>query len=199
MFVVTSCSIFGGKGPEISTADQVKMYCEKDTTSSTSGKTSAYFDFSDGMNWAYQNDTTKTLLQSIVNKITGDNDMSVYSLANNNIIPLKKKQTELYNTIIDATSYQNQNAPIEKTLSKIVKDGNSAIMVTDFEEYTTNGTVQHQNFAKPYFEKWLSQGNDITFFITDYVENGLAKHLYYIIFDKKISYLAFKGRRSFGK
>lgn len=92
MLITSSCSIFGGGGSEISTADQVKMYCEKDTTSSTSGKTSAYFDFSDGMNWAYQNDTTKTLLQSIVNKITGDNDMSVYSLANNNIIPLKKNR-----------------------------------------------------------------------------------------------------------
>ncbi len=183
--IVSSCNIFGGSDSKLSTADQVKLYCEKDTTSSVSGNVSAYFDFSDGMNWAYQNDTTKTLLQSIVNKITGDNNTSVFSLANNTITPLKKKQTDLYNTIIDASSYQNLNAPIEKTLSKIVKDGNSALMVTDFEEYTPDGKVQHQNFAKPYFEKWLSQGNDITFFITDYVENGLAKHLYYIIFDKK--------------
>lgn len=77
-------------------------------------------------------------------------------------------------------------APIEKTLDKIVKDGKSSLLVTDFEEFTPDRQVQHQSFASRYFTKWLKQGNDITFFIFDFVgEKGLTYHLYFTVFDNK--------------
>lgn len=164
--------------------DTLKAYLEKDkpSTSGDADKYSAYFDFSDGMQLAYADNQTKEVLQGIVQKVTSNSEKFVlFSLADNKITPLPEKMTTLFNTIMDANSYKLQNAPIEKTLEQIVNDNKSALMITDFEEYT--GTMEKAAFATPYFKKWLEAGNDITFFVTDYMENGKDKHLYYIVFD----------------
>ena len=152
-------------------------------------KWAAYFDFSDGMQHAYADQETKTVLRNIVQKLSGSSaDFEMYSLADDSISPLPYKINDLYNRIIDAGSYAHQQAPIEKTLRKILDENVSAIMVTDFEEYTADGTgkkaVQHAPFATPYFKEWLQRDGDITFYITDYKEQGKDKHLYYIVFDK---------------
>jgi hypothetical protein len=74
-------------------------------------------------------------------------------------------------------------APIEKTLKKIVDENRSALLVTDYEEYTPGHQIYQQAYATPYFEEWLKRGKDITFFVTDYKEGALDKHLYYTVFD----------------
>lgn len=164
--------------------EKVFMYFSKDMKLPTAkDKFAAYFDFSDGMQFAYSNDTTKAVLKSMVQKITGNSDkFDMFSMQDGSIEPLSSRTTELYNTIIDPKSYNHQNAPIEKTLKKIVEDGKSALLVTDFEEYS-EGRIQQQAFATQYFEEWLKSGKDITFFITDYKEKKNNKHLYYIVFD----------------
>lgn len=183
MLLVSSCSLFKGEQSS-SIKEQVQSYYDKNIKYDAGTCVNAYFDFSDGLLVAYNNDSTKNMTRSIVNKITGDSTM-IFSLANNVITKLDMHQTDLYNYIMDPKSYMNLNAPIEKTLNKIVSDGKSALLVTDFEEYTPDGKVQHQAFAKKYFEKWLSQGNDITFYVTNYIEDRLPKHLYFIVFDNK--------------
>ena len=172
-------------GSNLSTKDSILSYFTKDMNlQSGNVKWNAYFDFSDGMQLAYADADTKEVLKGVVNKLVGVSDkFDMYSLADDSIVSLPFKPTDLYNSIISSASYNHQNAPIEKTLKKIVEEGRSALMVTDFEEYTTDKVVQHSAFATPYFDKWLSQGKDITFFVTDYVENGKNKHLYYIVFD----------------
>ena len=72
-------------------------------------------------------------------------------------------------------------APIEKTLKKIADEGRPALLVTDFEEYTKEGVIYRQAYATPYFENWLKRGGDIQFYVTDYMEGSLRKHLYYVV------------------
>lgn len=186
--IVASCvlSLSGccDSGPQLSSVEKVALYYVKDITEPKGQDTiEAYFDFSDGMNWAYQNDTTKNILKDIVNKVSNENGAKIYSMANNQITLLPERTTTLFNTIMSPTSYSMRYAPIEKTLARIIEQGNEALMVTDFEEYTTDGRIQKAAFASKYFEEWLSRGYDIKFFITDYCEGNKAKHLYYILFN----------------
>ncbi len=142
----------------------------------------AYFDLSDGLLSAYVDDAQKNCLKSIVNKVTGNSNCgNIYTLKNSTIEKTEKRQTELYNYIMDPKSYQ-MIAPIEKSLMQILSGKKAALLVTDFEEYN-NGQIQQQNYAKKYFIEWLNKGNSIVFFIFDYKENGKSKHLYYTVFD----------------
>ena len=93
----------------------------------------------------------------------------------------QEAQTELYNYIMDAKSYQ-MIAPIEESLKQKTAGNKAALLVTDFEEYN-EGQIQQQNFAKKYFIDWLNKGNNIVFYVFDYTENGKPKHLYFTIFD----------------
>jgi hypothetical protein len=171
---------------QLSTVEKVALYYIKDVTEiKEKDVIEAYFDFSDGMNWAYQNDTTKNILKDIVNKVSNESGAKIYSMADDQITLLPEKTTTLFNTIMSPASYSKQYAPIEKTLARIVEQGNNALMVTDFEEYTTDGKIQTAAFASKYFEEWLNRGYDIKFYITDYTENTQSKHLYYILFNTK--------------
>lgn len=176
----------GNSGPQLSTVEKVALYYIKDVSEpKEQNAIEAYFDFSDGMNWAYQNDTTKNILKDLVNKISNENGVKIYSMADDQITLLPEKMTTLFNTIMSPTSYTRRYAPIEKTLARIVEQDNDALLVTDFEEYTTDGRIQTAAFASKYFEDWLNRGYDIKFYVTDYNERNLAKHLYYILFNTK--------------
>lgn len=168
-------------------SQQVKQYYDKDITSkNATSNYSAYFDLSDGVVLAYKNQGAADFLNATVQRLTSSDSCNVFSLADDKITPLKLKQTELYNKIMDPKSYTQQMAPIEKTLDKIVKDGKSSLFVTDFEEFTPDRQVQHQSFATRYFVNWLKQGNDITFFVFDFIGvRNIPYHLYFIVFDNK--------------
>lgn len=172
------------KGPQLSTVEKVALYFTKDVAApNEQDSIDAYFDFSDGMNWAYQNDTTKNILKDIVNKVINVNEAKIYSMADDKITLLSEKTTTLFNIIMSTSSYSQQFAPIEKTLARIIESDKNALLVTDFEEYTTDGKIQTAAFASKYFEEWLNRGYDIKFYITDYTESTMHKHLYYILFN----------------
>ncbi len=181
--IICSC---GNTESQLSSVEKVALYYLKDTKAPIEQDSiEAYFDFSDGMNWAYQNDTTKIILKDIVNKISNENGARIYSMADDQITLLPEKTTTLFNTIMSPDSYTKKFAPIEKTLAQIVKSNKNALLVTDFEEYTTDGRIQTAAFASKYFEEWLERGYDIKFYITDYMERLTPKHLYYILFNVK--------------
>ena len=174
------------KGMQLSMVEKVALYYLKDVAvSDEQDSIEAYFDFSDGMNWAYQNDTTKNILKDIVNKVSNENGAKIYSMADDKITLLPEKTTTLFNTIMSPASYKQKFAPIEKTLARIVESDKNALLVTDFEEYTPDGKIQTAAFASKYLEEWLNRGYDIKFFVTDYKEKSLSKHLYYILFNTK--------------
>lgn len=186
--------------PSIDMPTEVKAYYEKDFVSADEKDAfSAYFDLSNGIIEAYKtNAGAEQLMKQTVNRLTSGENCTVYSMADDQIETLDLKQTALYNKIVDASSYQRQMAPIEKTLSQIVAESKSSLLVTDFEEYTPDKRIQHASFAAPYFQKWLQAGKDITFFVFNYKEGKVDKHLYFVVFDNKQHNLLKLVRESMG-
>lgn len=146
---------------------------------------SVYVDFSDGMNAAYGTPQSQEVLRKVVNALTdAKKQPDFFSLADSKITPLELPQTELYNAIMSGKNYTMPKAPIEETLKTIVEKSQSALLITDFEEY--NGDkIQQQNYAKTYFIEWLKKGYNITFYKLDYKEKGKDKHLYFTVFDSQ--------------
>lgn len=144
---------------------------------------SAYFDFSDGVEYAYKNPDTKQYLSDIVNQMK-DHGTEFFSLANNKLEPLEGNSEEIFNKILNPASYRNHAAPIRAALDSIIDSNRPALLVTDYEEYDGK-TIHKSAYARPYFTKWLKAGNDITFLIIDYNERGKAKKIYFTIFDGK--------------
>ena len=171
---------------ELNPHEAIVQYFTKDMVQPAEGmdKWAVYFDFSDGMQHAYAPEATREVVRDVVQKLTGSSArFDMYSLADDTIKQLPVKINDLFNTIVDAKSYAHQQAPIEKALKKIVGEGRSAIMVTDFEEYTPDKRIQNSPFATPYFRTWLQRGGDITFYVTPFKEGSKDKWLYYIVFD----------------
>ena len=185
--LASTCFVSCGSSNDTSMSQQVKQYFDKDISlKNVNSNYSAYFDLSDGVVLAYKNQGAADFLNATVQRLTSTDSCNVFSLADDNINPLQLKQTQLYNKIMDSKSYDLQMAPIEKTLDKIVKEGKSSLLVTDFEEFTPDHQVQHQAFATRYFVNWLKQGNDITFFVFDFIGvRNIPYHLYFIVFDNK--------------
>ena len=168
--------------------DNILAYYAKDAQRmEKNDKWSAYFDFS-GVYIAYNDPQTAQTFNGITQKVTGSLDRyDLYSLANEKIEKFDAQKlyaaanifAQLHNPEAQGQLY----APIEKTLKKIVAENRSALLVTDYEEYTPGHQIYQQAYATPYFEEWLKRGKNITFFVTDYKEGSLDKHLYYTVFD----------------
>lgn len=162
-------------------------YLEKDLpeVNIKSDKYVAYFDFTGAMT-ACDDSQTDAVFNGLCQKITGNADIfDIFKMGNSEITSIDGdvRPAQVFAQLRNANSQQEFYAPIESTLKKITDEGRSAILVTDFEEYTKQGQIYTQAYATPYFKKWLASGGDITFFVTDYMEGNLAKHLYYVVFD----------------
>ena len=153
-----------------------------------SGNPAVYVDFSDGLIQAYTgNPLNGQIVQAICNKMLSP-EIEWYSLGGSKITKLEYNSNQLYNKVSDPKQYKDIMAPIQEALKKITASSNDALLITDFEEYTSNGIEQFENYPKTYFTEWLKKGNSITFFYTDYSEtnkklkNTVQKHLYYTVF-----------------
>lgn len=160
-------------------------YLKKDLPQNTvkSDKYAAYFDFT-GVYIAYNDPQTKQTFNNLTQKVIGSAaQFDIYSLANDSINTMTGRIDvgDIFQKLHDP-SEQKTVAPIEKTLQKIVDEGRPALLVTDFEEYR-DGVVYKDAYATPHFKKWLQKGGDIKFYVTDYQEGALSKHLYYVVFD----------------
>ncbi len=185
----------------IPNANDYKSYLQKDEVPDTTVKAdkfSAYFDFS-GVYIAYEDSATSLTFNGIAQKVTGSMDKyDIYTLANDSVMQEKDITSgKFFAKLKDSKQQGKLYAPIEKTLRKILKDDQSALFVTDFEEYTPERIIYRQAYATSYFEQWIQRGKRITFFVTDYFEGkkkdkkskkseklqGIKKHLYYAVFD----------------
>lgn len=152
-----------------------------------SGNPAVYIDFSDGLIQAYAGNQNAQIVQAIANKLLNP-DIEWYSLGASKITRLEYNSNQLFNKVSDAAQYKDIMAPIQEALKKITASSNDALLVTDFEEYTSDGKEQFENYPKTYFTDWIKKGNSITFFYTDYTETNkkskitTQKHLYYTVF-----------------
>lgn len=152
-----------------------------------SGSPAVYVDFSDGLIQAYKGNENVQIVQAICNKLL-DSNIEWYSLGASKITKLEYNSNLLFNKVSDPTQYKDIMAPIQKALKEITASSNDALLITDFEEYTSDGKEQFENYPKTYFTEWIKKGNAITFFYTDYTETNkktkvtTQKHLYYTVF-----------------
>ena len=149
------------------------------------GEARMYIDCSSGIYEAYKNNKNAELIKSLYNSLSGDID--VFKLDNDSIAPLENANSDLIGRlVINPLSYKGKYAPIKNAVEQITGLNNDAILVTDFEEYypPNSGRKEIIDVAcfKEAFTKWLSKGNSIKFFISDYIENGINKHLYFTVF-----------------
>lgn len=141
-----------------------------------------YVDMSDGMNYAYATPQSQKILQSVINKFAANDAIDFFALAAGKISPLEMSHTQLYNYMLNPTSYDKQQAPIEKTLQQIMEKGQPALLMSDFEEY--NGqNIEQAAYAKKYFIDWLARGYNIYFYKWNFSENGKNKIMFLAVFD----------------
>lgn len=147
-----------------------------------SGNPSLYIDFSSGINKAFADPGIKAMMANCFNTVLAQK-FDVYKLGSGKITPLNiANTTQLGQQVGDASQYVDIWAPIQAAVDQIVEGNNDALLITDFEEWQKNIEITNTAFLKIPFSKWLEKGNSIHFFIADYNESGIDKHLYFTVF-----------------
>jgi len=166
-------------------SDRVEAYHNiiyPNTANSKSGNVALYIDFSAGMHTAFTNPEIKSLLGDCFNAILAD-QFDVYKLVSGTVTPLAvTNPTELGEKVNDSKEYLNKRAPIQMGVEKIVESNNDALLITDFEEFQNDKEVTSTAYLKISFSKWLAKGNSIHFFVADYTEGKVTKHIYFTVF-----------------
>lgn len=141
-----------------------------------------YIDFSAGMHTAFSNPEIKSLLGDCFNAVLADK-FEVYKLVSGEVTSLPvTNPTELGEKVNDAKEYLNKRAPIQIGVEKIVASNSDALLITDFEEFQSDKEVTSTAYLKISFSKWLAKGNSIHFYVADYTEGKVTKHIYFTIF-----------------
>lgn len=153
------------------------------SANSKSGDPSLYIDFSSGIYKAFADPVIKGMMTECFNTVLAQK-FEVYKLGSGKITPLNvTNTTQLGQQVSDPAQYVDIWAPIQLAVEKIVEGNNDALLITDFEEWQKNIEVTSTAFLKIPFSKWLGKGNTIHFFIADYKEGNVEKHLYFTIFN----------------
>lgn len=147
------------------------------------GTPGLFIDFSAGINNAFKTSTVSSLLSECFNTILTDK-FEVYKLGSNAITPLPvNNTTQLGQEISNQGNYKDIWAPIQKAVDTITNADNDALLITDFEEWIDKTEVTSTAYLKLPFKKWLAKGYSIHFFIVDYKEDNVDKHIYFTIFN----------------
>ena len=179
-----------GRAPEVSIDKYAESHPLK-VVSVEQRNYDMYVDFSDGIVFAYRNDTTSSHMLNLVNKVLQSENLdSAYAMGQNRITNISNlSSTQFYNKVIDRSNYVDIMAPIEQTLKAIVEGQDLAILVTDYEEYTSDRRIQKAAYAANYFNTWIDKGGNIVFYAFPYKEKNLSKHLYLTVFDNSTNSL----------
>ena len=163
---------------------RIEAYHKKNTVSSNTktGDPSLYIDFSSGINKAFSEPAIQAMMADCFNTVLAQK-FEVYKLGSHQITPLSiSNTTELGQQVADPKEYKDIWAPIKQAVDTIVSGNGDALLITDFEEWQGNNEVTTTAFLKIPFSKWIGKGNSIHFFIADYKEGGVDKHLYFTVF-----------------
>jgi len=148
------------------------------------GTPAMYVDFSAGMYTAFGTPVIRGLMAQCFNTLL-DSKLEVYKLVQGAVTPIAvENSTQLGQLVNDPKQYLDRRAPIQTAVEKIVNAGNDALLVTDFEEWQNNTEITATAYLKIAFSKWLDAGNSITFYIADYKEGKVDKHIYFTVFTK---------------
>lgn len=179
-FVATNFNSFDQEvGRRIETYNHV---VSSNHSTEKSGNPSLYIDFSSGINKAFTDPAIQGMMTDCFNTILAQK-FDVYKLGSNKLTAMNvANTTELGQQVSDPSQYADIFAPIQKAAEKIVEGNNDALLITDFEEWQKDKEVTNTAFLKIPFSKWLEKGNSIHFFIADYKEGVVDKHIYFTVF-----------------
>lgn len=154
-----------------------------DPANTKKGNPALYIDFSAGINNAFKDPIISGLMSECFNTVLAEK-FDVFKLGSNQIRPLAINNTaELGQKISDPKEYLDIWAPIQAAVEKIANGDNDALLITDFEEWQNKTEITNTAYLKIPFSKWLAKGNTIHFFIADYKEGAVNKHIYFAIFN----------------
>lgn len=202
LIACTVVSLTGCEDPLIPNVTNVLEYAQSRNfvnvpKNQTSDLTNVYFDFS-CINYAtdmyYREDPNAdqkkkknyNMFDALLGHITsGINNYQFYKVDDRGTSKIHNEGTSaLYNAI--KTAPTNEKTKIDSALDLIVKSGNPAIYITDYEGYDGD-KFDESAFASKYFADWLKAGNKITFIATDYEEKMrtavVSKWMYITVFD----------------
>lgn len=149
-------------------------------------KFAIYLDYSGSVKTAFKDANTQQFYQLFINSLK-ISTVDFYEVNNFSVDRIENLQTsELYKKIKDAGKFKGDNAPLNKAVSQIVENNSEAVFITDGELWEKG--ERDDPWAREEFEKWLKAGNKLEFFVTDHIDAGKQKHLFYICFvpkDKK--------------
>jgi hypothetical protein len=146
------------------------------------GAPAMYVDFSAGMFTAFGTPVIRDLMSQCFNTVLAKR-FEVYRLSEGQVRPIPvSNSTQLGQVVGDPKQYLDVRAPIQAAVEKIVAAKNDALLITDFEEWQQDVEVTSTAYLKIAFSQWLKAGNSISFFIADYREGTVAKHIYFTVF-----------------
>jgi hypothetical protein len=148
-----------------------------------------YLDFTVGLNVAFRDANSRNFFDAVINSMK-ISSIDFYKLANDSIALFENTSKEsLFTLLKDPNNYLKADAPIDKALDMIVRNNTFSILVTDGELWKKNEeeNASSNPWARKTFADWLDKGNRIDFYITDHLDAGKTKHLYYMIFIPKVS------------
>ena len=144
-----------------------------------------YLDCSSGVKNAFKDFNTQNFYQLFINSFQIQ-AVDFFQVSNSGIEKtVGLKTSDLLKKIKDSGRFKGENSMLGKAVKQIVDGNSAAVFITDGELYAKGGN--NTAWAKDDFEKWLKKGNSIEFFITDHVDGGKEKHLFYICFVPKNS------------
>ena len=146
------------------------------------GERSIYIDFSSGINSALKDTEIKDLINGCYNQLSGSGIICLYKLGHHIVSLAECTDKSLPPDFYNAGTYGDNFAPIEAAVDSITRKKNDALLITDFEEWQGNEEQVSRPYLKPYFVKWLAEGNTIHFFIKPYSEGKTLKNIYFTVF-----------------
>lgn len=141
-----------------------------------------YQDFSDGFQEAWKDSNSMEFYRLFVSslKISSAKFFVVGEKSLDLIAGISEK--DLFARVTNVKNYNRNYAALDNALNQIVNDKKRAVFVTDGELFSKDGGESELPWARDGFAKWLKDGNKLSFYVTDFVEKGKKKHVFYMIF-----------------
>lgn len=144
---------------------------------------SIYLDYSGSMKTAFKDPQTAAFYNIFINSLK-ISQVDFYDVDKNDVTLIENlSKSDLYTKIKDFNRFTGTNAPLDKAIALMAQQNGEAVLITDGELW--NERERNDPWAREVFGEWLKAGNTIEFFVTNHIESGKQKHLYYIFFVPK--------------
>ncbi|MFZ4589841.1 MAG: hypothetical protein ACOYN6_02505 [Ignavibacteria bacterium] len=151
-------------------------------TSKQSENLDLYLDVTMGLYVAFENSNTKNFFDNLINSLKLSH-VNLYELANDKITPTKNAKKEvIFEKTKNPENFKESFSPLEEALNQIVLNNKQALFVSDCELWLPNKGESDFPWAREKVAEWLKMGNAIDFYITDHIDAGKEKHIFYMFF-----------------